>query len=133
MKEELIERGGRTLLQLREGLLTLTFDPPLRVDWSVFRDSSHPAGDITTAYVTFDFGMTYEILPIFTKNNGWGYNGVNKDSTIEEVIVSVIRYDLFHAFTHYQGDPNYTHLHWALYGNLKDNVTIHEDSDLIFD
>ena len=35
-------------------------------------------------------------------------------------------FDLFHAFCHCSFDPNYTYLHWALYGNLKDRVTINE-------
>jgi hypothetical protein len=125
----LIETGGRTLLQIYEGGDSLRFDPPLRVDWSVYCDKSHPAGDVTTAYITFDFGLEYQINPISTKNSGWGYHGINEDSSIEEVTVSVIRYDLFHAFCHYQGDPNYTHLHWALYGNLKDRCKIVEKMD----
>ena len=124
--QKLIETSGMTLVEISEGWAALQFNPPLRVDWSIYRDSSHPAEEITIAYITFDFGLEYKINPIATKNSGWAYQGVTPQSTNEEVIKSIIRYDLFHAFTHYHGGPNYSHLHWALWGCLKDQVKVVE-------
>lgn len=127
INEKLIEENSCTFVQLNESDIVLYFDPPLKVSWSIYENKSHPLGPVTIAYIIFDFGLEYEINPVSTKNNGWGYQGINPNSTNDMVIKSVIIYDLFHAFTHFQGDPNYTHLHWALYGNLKDRIKVIEN------
>lgn len=120
---EPIEKGGATIVQITEGWDVLQFDPPLRVDWAVYKEDR---GTTTRAYIIYDFGMEQTCCPLALIGAGWSYGGINKDSSIEEVIKSVIRYDLFHAFTHYCGDPNYTYLHWALYGNLKNRCKVIE-------
>ena len=116
-----LEEGRRTLLQISEGWAYLVFDPPLRVEWSIWKEK-----DASIAYVDYDFGLEFKINLDAQRKSAWGYNGVNKESTNEEIVTSIIRFDLFHAFTHYQGDPNYSHLHWALYGNLKDRCKVIE-------
>ena len=122
-----VESGEFVFEEIHEGEgRSLTFFPPLRVVWDTYVDH-HPAGDTTTAYIEMDFGMEYKIKPVATKNGGWHYDEINKDSTNEEVIKTIIKFDLFHAFCHTSLDPNYGIIHWALYGNLKDRVIIKDD------
>jgi hypothetical protein len=52
--------------------------------------------------------------------------GNNPEADPLKTIMATIKFDLMHAFFHYQGDPNYTHLHWALYGNLEDRVELRD-------
>ena len=96
---------------------------PIKIEWSYYEDSQ-------TAHVTYDFGMEYPISMNPEKNcliSPSDHSYVHSDSTIENKIKAVVKFDLFHAFFHYQGDPNYSHLHWALYGNLKNRLFIHEN------
>jgi hypothetical protein len=46
---------------------------------------------------------------------------------LKDKIIKMCEFHLFHAFFHYDGDPNYMHRHWALYGNLKDIVICEEN------
>ena len=41
---------------------------------------------------------------------------------LKNKIVADVYFDVKHAFFHYEGDPNYTQYHWALYGWLKHGV-----------
>jgi DNA modification methylase len=61
--------------------------------------------------VEFDFGLTTKII-------------ISK-STEKEIAKQII-FDIFHSFNHNQNDPNYDYYNWALYGNLKDRITIIE-------
>lgn len=123
-----LETGGKTLVQIKEGSdRWLKFNPHLRVDWSVWREK-----DEQIAYVTYDFGLDFKINLDAQRKSWWGYGCLNKESTNAEIVDAIIRFDLFHAFFHYQGDPNYSHLHWALYGNLKDRCEAVEIDEIPF-
>ena len=80
------------------------------------------------AHIEYDFGMTDEVN-LSIKENYFiksGYRGLSKESTAKEIITAMICYDIGHAFFHYELDPNYTKLHWALKGWLKDRVETYE-------
>jgi hypothetical protein len=71
-----------------------------------------------TVYFTWDFGMDSSIcLNSFTCKHLKGL----KEKIYREVI-----FDLGHAFFHYEGDPNYTHYHWALAGWLNHRLITKE-------
>jgi hypothetical protein len=119
---------------IKEGEGVITFTPPLVVDYSIWEkknpktgEEQYPEDVPMMAYGDFDFGMSM-MTPVDIDHN-WlmqGYNGLTKDSTPEEVLMKSLVYDLFHAFTHCEQDPNYTHYHWALYGWLKDRAKVSE-------
>jgi hypothetical protein len=85
-----------------------------------------------TAMVSYDFGMDDKFST--DKNKNWMYNYGDSTAIGDDVLKTVfltVKFDLMHTFFHYQGDPNYNHTHWALYGNLKHRVTA--DDSFIFD
>lgn len=53
---------------------------------------------------------------------------LNKGDSLFERAKNTITWELEHAFFHCPKDPNYTAVHWALYGNLKDRATTSEIS-----
>lgn len=99
----------------------LIFNPPLEIEWRAWSKDG-----VVTVYVDYDFGLTDKFRPYESINKGWYYGGIDKDTPLADIVKEFIRYDLFHAFCHTSLDPNYGHLHWALYGNLKDRVTVIE-------
>lgn len=131
MKEELIAEGTLTLTFAVEqedlyDYSRLEFDPPLEIKWSVYEDEKGKM-----AYVDYDFGMT-DRFSIDTDKNflTWGYGGLTQEKlTPENIVERTVIFDLFHAFTHCDMDPNYGHLHWALYGNLKHKTKVIENYD----
>ena len=70
----------------------------------------------------FNFGMEYRIPTAKEKNFLYNYAEKNENAEPIKTVFSTIKFDLMHAFFHYSGDPNYSHTHWALYGNLKDKI-----------
>jgi hypothetical protein len=71
-----------------------------------------------TVYFTWDFGMDFSIsLNSFTCKHL---------KRLKEKIYREVIFDLGHAFFHYEGDPNYTHYHWALVGWLKHRLITKE-------
>ncbi len=116
-----LEEGRWILKQVSEGWVDLVFDPPQLISYTVWKENG-----ALIAYISFAFGMEYSINLDNQRKSSWHYSGINEKSTNEEIINSILKYDLFHAFTHYQGDPNYSHLHWAIYGNLKNQVKVVE-------
>jgi hypothetical protein len=48
--------------------------------------------------------------------------GINPKLSDEDIVRRQVEFDLAHTFDHPNYDPNYSHTHWALYGNLKDRV-----------
>lgn len=99
----------------------LEFNLPLIVEWMAFIKDN-----VVTVYVDYDFGMTDKFRPYESIKGGWCYNDINEKTPLDEIVKSFVQYDLFHAFCHTPLDPNYSHLHWALYGNLKDRVKVIE-------
>jgi hypothetical protein len=105
------------------GLGGIIFKTPLKISVSVLKD-----GD--TAYVSYDFGMDQRIPVVKERNFLHNYTGDNPECDPIKTVFSTVKFDLMHAFHHYQGDPNYSHTHWALYGNLKDRVTTFDTYDI---
>lgn len=69
-----------------------------------------------TVFFEWDFGMSDSIhLEDYVLQDIRG---------LKNKITRSLKFDISHAFCHYQGDPNYTHYYWALYGNLKDRITV---------
>lgn len=83
------------------------FDPPIKYEWDVYVEDGQKI-----AYVTLDNNMDirYHI--------GWFLR--NKNDSDETHIQKLLEFDFVHAFGHACEDPNYTHLHWAIYGNFKE-------------
>lgn len=69
---------------------------------------------IKVVYFQWDFGMEGKV----------GLNSFNIEHLkgLKKKILADIIFDIGHAFFHYEGDPNYTHYHWALKAWLKDRV-----------
>ena len=113
---------------------TITFKPPLVVNYTIFekldKDTgkpNYPEDVPLLAYATFDFGMMM-MTPLNPENN-WltnGYNGLTKDSPVEDILMNSVIFDIFHALCHETQDPNYSHYHFALKGWLKDRATVSE-------
>jgi hypothetical protein len=61
----------------------------------------------------YDFGMKDKFI---------SHTGSNV--AIKKNLIQKINYDLAHAFHHIKFDSNYSHTHWALYGNLKNRVML---------
>lgn len=128
MKKKIRVDGGEFIFDtIDEGGRKLKFNPSLKINWCAYKSCDRD-GEIITVYADYDFGMTDEFRPyesiyesIF---RGWGYNGITKETPLSEIVKSFVYYDLFHAFYHYDQDPNYSHLHWALWGCLQSRVTV---------
>jgi hypothetical protein len=73
-------------------------------------------------YFTWDFGMDSSFS---LKNFTCRHLKRLKHKIYREII-----FDVGHAFFHYEGDPNYTHYHWALKGWLKDRLEAKEHETL---
>jgi hypothetical protein len=114
-----------TITQL-DGLGTILFGAqPLVIEVYGLDD---PAG---VPEVHYDFGMSYSVSVRPDDNWLYRYMSPNSDGSNKlETVIATIKFDLMHAFFHYKGDPNYTYIHWALYGILKDRVTITEEEFL---
>ena len=112
---ERIVEGGRWI-EFKTGLLSFEC---FHIDGITMADPTK------VAHIEFDFGLQTQIhlLP----QNNFILSHMHKDATDEERMAYDVTFDLFHAFHHTNVDPNYTHYHWALYGNLKDRVEIGED------
>jgi hypothetical protein len=122
MKDEtLISEGEFTFDTLTE-CDTLMFNPPLKVKWSCWLNE-HTGRHV---YINYDFGLTDRFDPYKSIGSGWHYNEIQMDTPLPEIVKAFVQYDLFHAFCHTSCDPNYSHLHWALFGNLKDRVKVIE-------
>ena len=74
--------------------------------------------------VVYDFGMV-----IKESCNKTGFCGINENTSIKEIVRKSVQYDVEHAFCHPDCDPNYTELHWAIKGWLKDRVIITENTN----
>jgi len=115
----------------------LFFNPPLVVEFKIYDridketgKQNYPDEYPRLAFATFDFGMSVEI-PVTPEHNpivNSYEEGLTKDSPEEDILMKTITFDLFHAFFHYQQDPNYSHYHWALIGWLQNRTTIKESN-----
>ena len=125
MKESVfIEEGNFQLTDCDEGgIWKLVFDPPVEVNYTAYFE-----GEETIAYAQFDFGMDYSFRVDKGGNNLLicGYNGLNDQSSISEIVKSTVLFDVLHAFTHCEFDPNYQPFHWAITGWLQDRAEVIE-------
>jgi len=107
-----------------------TCKEPVKIKWTIWPDKNDPTNEI--AWIDFDFGMTYRVSIIpehnFLLHN---YNGDQGLATYEERVRTTVLFDVMHAFTHYDQDPNYGHLHWAIRGWLDMNLEKHERTEQI--
>jgi len=103
----------------------IIFDKPLSID-VYLPDEADKASDMDYALAVYDFGMEDKISIKVEKNWLHNYSGDNPNVEPIKTVFSTIKFDLMHAFFHYNGDPNYNHTHWALFGNLKERVEINE-------
>lgn len=87
-------------------------------------------------YFKWDFGMDGTVgLNSFNIKHMQGFTirrvdlvdcNIKHIKGLKNKILADIIFDIGHAFFHYEGDPNYTHYHWALYAWLKDRVEAKE-------
>ena len=93
----------------------ITFKEPIYIDINYVDRHNH------IAYFQWDFGMESKVfLDSFMLIS-------RTPKGIKNKILMQIQYDLGHAFFHYEGDPNYTYYHWALYAWLKDRLELDEN------
>jgi hypothetical protein len=99
--------------EIDEGGSKLIFNPPLEVKYWILSEKDKSAD------IWFDFGLQIDLR----------YDNyiTSEYKTVVEKIKKMIEFELFHAFMHYNGDPNYTVIHWALFGNLFYRVKCIED------
>jgi len=105
---------------------SIFFDKPLKIDWwEMERDENS-----ITVEIWLNDGINWAekfsldaVIP-FSKIDSFEFEDV------ENTVKKSVHYDFDHAFFHYQGDPNYGLIHWAIYGNFKDQVEA-VDSELI--
>lgn len=124
-EEKVSEFDGKTytdfefVIRKSCGYGVLLFNPPLVVHGSIEK-----GGDV--AYYWYDFGMEDNVSVKKDSNFLYNYGGTNKECDPVQTVLNTVKYDLSHAFNHYQGDPNYGHTHWALYGNLYDRTIAYD-------
>ena len=115
-----------------EGKRTIIFKPKLVIDYAIWekKDSktgkeNYPENVPVMGYATYDFGMEMN-TPLDLEHNFLvnGYEGLSKDSELEDILMYSIIYDLFHTFCHAPIDPNYSHYNWALRGWLKHRAKV---------
>ena len=73
--------------------------------------------------------MEYRISIDKQNNFLYNYSGNNNFCEPIKTAFSTIKFDLMHAFFHCKCDPNYSLIHWALFGNLKDRAVIKDIED----
>ena len=115
----------------------ITFTPPLIVGYTIWEKNNSKTGkenypeDVPImGFATFNLGdVCMDMSTPLDLEHNWlvnGYEGLNKDSLLEDILMYSIIYDLFHSFCHDKEDPNFSHYNWALYGNLKGRVLVKE-------
>lgn len=73
-----------------------------------------------TIYYEWDFGMEQSILSTSI------FLDICKKKSPEEIVLSVAKFDIGHAFFHYDQDPNYSPAHWAIKGWLRNRIEAKE-------
>lgn len=105
------------------GYGSVFFNPPLVVCGAIEKDN-----DIVHYY--YDFGMEDEVTVKPGRNFLYNYAGNNEEHDPIKTVFASIKYDLLHAFNHYDGDPNFAHRHWALRECLRDKATAFDWCDV---
>ena len=114
-----------TIVELH-GLGKIVFSTPLQVCATIPDDIDEPVR------YNYDFGMACKVSVKPGHNFLYDYAGENESFDPIKTLFSTIKFDLMHAFFHIEIDPNYTSMHWALAGNLRNRVTTscYEDDGL---
>lgn len=107
------------------GIGEIIFKRPLKVE-VLF---SSEEGEKDFAHITYDFGMTDKIPLRKDENFLYNYGNTNEDADPIQTVLNTIKFDLMHAFFHYNEDPNYMQIHWALEGQLRDRVSVIDPTD----
>jgi hypothetical protein len=55
-----------------------------------------------------------------------GYNGISENASFEEIVKTIVLFDVMHALDHCDFDPNYTPFHWAIRGWFQDRLERYE-------
>ena len=117
-----------------EGSRAIIFQPPLVIKYVILekKDSQtgkecYPEDVPAMGFATFDFGMEMN-TPLDLEHNilANGYEELSKESSLEDILMYSIIFDLFHSFCHDREDPNYSHYNWALCGWLKNRAKVIE-------
>jgi len=109
------EKYNRAVITIKQliGYGLLVFKEPV-----VINATQEVGSDIVRFY--YDFGMSDEVN--VADNFLFDYLGENKEKAPFKTTAATIAFDLNHAFFHYDGDPNFGHVHWALRAVLKNNL-----------
>lgn len=115
------------------GIGALIFDDkPLVIEVYGAEDTD----DDDAALITYDFGMEQRISTKVENNFLHNYTGDNPEGSPIKTIFATIKFDLMHAFFHFNQDPNYDAIHWALVGHLSERalaIEWDENGDLEID
>lgn len=112
---EQVESATLTIEQLF-GYGYVKFRSPLKISVLIYHKEQ-------LAIYEYDFGMEDKVSVDPKKNYLVKYRDRNNPSTDPvKTVLNTVLYDIEHAFFHYEGDPNYTHTHWALRGHLSDRI-----------
>jgi hypothetical protein len=114
-KITLMDEATLEFTEIREGGCFIKFDPPLKVEIYKVTKQLHKE----YAEVIFDFGLRVDI-----GYENWIASKVDGDWT--DKTKKTIEFELFHSFYHFNQDPNYNTLNWALFGNLAHRVECEE-------
>ena len=136
---EPLKKGKFVFEAIQEGLgeekRTITFKPKLIIDYTIWMKKdpktgkeNYPEDVPILGFVTFNLGdVCMDMNTPLDLEHNWlinGYEGLNKNSSLEDVLMYSVIYDLFHSFCHDPEDPNYSHYNFALRGWLRDRATV---------
>ena len=113
--------GEFSLTEVRQ-LGIVQFNEPLLIEWALDEK------DRNLAHVAYNtpHGTIWDECPLTAAHNFIARDG----GTPEEIIKATVEFDIAHAFWHFPDDPNYTKLHWALWGALHEHCATWEDHGL---
>lgn len=96
----------------------MEFDPPLQVNWWVIAEES--SEERTIIDILLDNGINWKAG--FSKSNPHPAGNREGEEKLETSIKRMLAFEFIHSFFHYEGDPNYTLLNWAISGHFKERA-----------
>jgi len=113
------EKGTIVITEIKYCGEIITFPQELKIEYAKYANTNF-------IDIFYDFGM--HIKEPYTPESNWFLkNGLIKKLSTKEIVENMVTFDIEHAFCHPNIDPNYTEIHWAIRGWLKDRVIIFED------
>jgi hypothetical protein len=127
---DLLSEGDNTE---NEATAFVKFNQPLHVSWLLLPEheqSDQPPDPAVTGkarvHVEISPGIQWECqFACGNQHPAARLINTNREG-IEASIKRMLAFEFAHAFLHYEGDPNYGLLHWAIAGNFKNSVTLIE-------